>query len=130
MSSTSETAAINGISSWADAALTTGSITLTPAQMLNASIRQSGQAAGINYTTPSAAAIVAALAAGDEADFILVNNNTTAGAVTIVAGAGVSLVGTTVCAIATTRYYKVVATNLTPGSEAVSIIGLGQMVAP
>ncbi len=107
-----------------DVPIATGSFTLTAAQLINGILRLSGQA-GINVTLPSAAAIVAALAncqVNSGFEFSLINANT--GTATIVAGAGVTLVGTTAVPTVKSQIYKGVVTNATVGAEAVEFIGI------
>jgi hypothetical protein len=131
MTAGSTTESIDAVASWVDNANTSGSWTITTAKLINGSVRQSGQTAAMNLTLPSSAAIVAALKGGDSFEFVLVNNNSSSGAVTIVAGdAGTTLVGTTACAINTTRVYKAIVTDFVAGAEAVSFVGLGYMTAP
>jgi hypothetical protein len=98
--------------------------TLTTLQMLSGILLRSG-AAGVSDTTPTAAALVAALtnaAVGDTVDLLIRNNNT--GTLTIVAGSGVTLEGTTTIATVNTRRYALEFTNVTVGSEAVTLHGL------
>lgn len=108
-------------------ALTSNSPTLTVAQFISAVLNLSGQTGAQTVTTPTAAAIVAALPdaqVGTAFDFALQNANTSSGAVTLAAGAGVTLRGTVNVPITKTQLYKGVVTNATPGAEAVDLIGL------
>lgn len=108
-------------------ALTTNSPTLAVAQFIGAVLNLSGQTGAQTVTTPSAAAIVAALPdaqVGTSFDFALQNANTSSGAVTLQAGAGVTFRGTVNVPITKTQLYKGVVTNITPGAEAVDLIGL------
>lgn len=98
--------------------------TLTTGQMLGGLLLRSG-AAGVSDTTPLASALVAALtnaAVGDIVDLIIRNNNT--GTLTIVAGTGVTLEGTTTIPTVNTRRYALEFTNVTAGSEAVTLHGV------
>jgi hypothetical protein len=126
---TSEVGAINAVANWGDNTNTTATVTLTAAQLIDADLRQSGQTVATTVTTPAAADIVAAMGPGNSFDFVLINNNTTSGAVTVAAGTGVTLEGTTSVPVAASRAYKGVVTNFAVGSEAVKLIGLGQFSA-
>lgn len=100
--------------------------TLTAAQMLGSVLLRSG-AAGVTDTTLTAAQLVAALpgvAVGDTAAWQVRNNNT--GTLTIGAGAGVTLEGTTTIPTVNFREYRIRFTNVTAGAEAVTISGLYQ----
>jgi hypothetical protein len=100
--------------------------TLTVAQMLQGNLDRSG-AAGVSDTTPTAAQLVAGkkgVTAGDVVNLSIRNRNT--GTLTLVAGAGVTLEGTTTILTVNTRQYKIRFTNVTPGSEAVTISGMAQ----
>jgi hypothetical protein len=114
----------NQASDWADNAVAASTATLTVAQIINASYRVTSGAAS-SLTTPTAAAIVAALKnaqVGSSFDFELINGGS--GTATIVAGSGVTLVGFTAPATTKSQSYKGVVTNATAGAEAVSLIGL------
>jgi hypothetical protein len=98
--------------------------TLTVAQSVNAILLRSG-AAAVTDTTPTAAAIVAALAnPGNNDTFRLTIINTNTGTLTIGAGTGVTLAGTTTIPTVNTREYVGVITNATKGSEAVTLRGV------
>lgn len=108
-------------------ALTSDDPTLTAAQMVNGVVNISGQTTAQDVTTPSAAALVAALPdaqVGSAFDFALQNANTSSGAATVVAGAGVTLTGVTTVPITKTQLYKGIVTNATAGAEAVRLVGL------
>jgi hypothetical protein len=99
--------------------------TLTVAQFVNAILVRSG-AAGVSDTTPSAAAIVAALAGcmvGSTFEFTVVNQNT--GTLTLVAGTGVTLNGTATCPTVNTIRWIGQVTNPNPGAEAVTLQRVG-----
>lgn len=102
-----------------------GTSTLTVAQFLNTLLQLTTQA-GISLTTPSAAAIVAAMVnaqVGSMCDLIIDNQNS--GTMTLVAGAGVTLAGVATTAATTVRRsYKIIVTNATLGAEAVSVWGI------
>ena len=102
-------------------------VTLTAAQMLGGCLDRSG-AVTVSDTTPTAAQLVAALAGaavGDAKLLKLRNRNT--GTLTLLAGAGITLEGTTTIPTVNTRNYAIRVTNATPGAEAVTISGIGVM---
>lgn len=105
--------------------------TLTVAQMLQGILDRSG-AVAVSDTTPTAAALVAAMnaasaagapvLAGDVVHFQIRNRNT--GTLTLLAGTGVTLEGTTTVPTVNTRKYAIRFTNVTAGAEAVTVSGL------
>lgn len=98
--------------------------TLTTAQLLGRYLDRSG-AAGVSDTTPTAAQLVAAIpnvAVGDVYELVVRNRNT--GTLTLVAGTGVTLEGTTTIPTVNTRRYAIRFTNVTVGTEAVTISGI------
>jgi hypothetical protein len=98
--------------------------TLTVPQTVNAVLLRSG-AAAVTDTTPTAAAIVAAIPnVGANDVFHLAIVNTNSGTLTIGAGAGVTLAGTTTIPTVNTRRYIGVVTNPTAGAEAVTLRGV------
>jgi hypothetical protein len=98
-------------------------VTLTAAQLLQGYIDRSG-AAAVNDTTPTAAQLVAAAVAPAVGDCIELNiRNRNTGTLTLVAGTGVTLEGTTTIATVYSRKYVVRFTNVTKGSEAVTLSG-------
>lgn len=104
-------------------------VTWTAAQMLSDVILRSG-AGAVSDTTATAALLRAAiLALGLTPDtamvFPLKVRNTNTGTLTIVAGTGVTLEGTTTIATVSTRDYLLRFTNVTLGSEAVTLSGVG-----
>jgi hypothetical protein len=113
--------------STADSALANASgQTLTVAQLLGGTLDRSG-AAGVSDTTPTAAAIVAAIPGcevGTSRYLCIINRNT--GTLTILAGSNVTLAGTTTIATVNSRWYLIRVTNV--GTPAVTMRGL--MVAP
>lgn len=107
-------------------------VTWTAAQALSGVIARSG-AAGVSDTTPTAALLVAAyaglqvggaLAVGDVVTLRVRNNNT--GTLTLLAGTGVTLEGTTTIPTVNFREYLIRFTNVTAGAEAVTVSGLFQ----
>lgn len=99
-------------------------VTWTAAQVLGGTILRSG-AAAVSDTTPTAAALVAAfVGVSVGATRLLRVRNGNSGLLTILAGAGVTLEGTTTVTNAFTREYAVRFTNVTVGAEAVTLSGL------
>lgn len=98
--------------------------TLTAAQLLGGVLDRSG-AVTVSDTTPTAAALVAAypgVSVGDCRQLKIRNRNT--GTLTLLAGAGVTLEGTTTIPTVNTRTYSVRFTNVTPGAAAVTLSGI------
>jgi hypothetical protein len=98
--------------------------TYTAAQFLGGVISRSG-ATTVSDTTPTAAAIVAAIPGcevGSATYLDIINTNS--GLLTILAGSGVTLSGTTTIATVNTRRYAIIVTNATLSSEAVTMRGL------
>lgn len=94
--------------------------TLTAAQLVGGFLDRLG-AAGVSDTTPTAAQIIAAIpgvAVGDVIEWRVRNRNT--GTLTLVAGSGVTLEGTTTIPTVNTRWYAIRVTSLT----AVTISGM------
>jgi len=107
------------------AAITTDDPTLTVGQMVNAMLNVSGQTSAQAVTTPSATAILAAIPNGQVGSsflFVLRNANTASGAVTLTAGAGVTLVHDVNLPISFTQIYIGRVTAV--GTPAVSIYGV------
>jgi hypothetical protein len=84
-----------------------GPFTITAAQMLGGFIEFSGSTTAVTVTTDTAANIIAAMLAADpnagvgsSFPLTLVNDNTSSGAITVAAGATVTLSGPTPTAIA------------------------------
>jgi len=99
-------------------------VTYTPAQMLGGLIQRSG-AVTVSDTTPTAALLIAAMGnPPDGASKLLTIRNANTGALTLIAGSGVTLVGTTTIPTVNTRIYVLTKT----GAAAVSLTGV--MVAP
>jgi hypothetical protein len=106
-------------------ALTADDPTLTAAQVINGIVSLSTQTAAQDVTMPSAAQLIAAMPncqVGSAFDFVLINKNTSSGAATVVAGAGVTLTGTTTCAVDKSRVYKGIVTDV--GTPAVRLVGV------
>lgn len=106
-------------------ATTNGAHTYTAANFVNAVVLRSGTAGAANDVTPTATELLAAMnnpAIGDTFSVVIRNLNTTSGAITLFAGTGVTLSGTTTCAINKTRTYTgVVTATSTP---AVTLYGV------
>lgn len=98
--------------------------TLTAAQVLGGIIDRSG-ATAVSDTFPTAALLVAAfpgVSVGETRILRIRNRNT--GTLTLVAGAGNTLEGTTTIATVSTREYAVRFTAVAAGAEAVTYSGL------
>lgn len=101
--------------------LTGANPTLTAAQMVGGAVDVSGQTAAQTVTTDTAANIIARMqaidanaAVGSTATFTLINDNTSSGAVTLTAGANVTVVNGAALAIgAANRYILKWATSTT-----------------
>lgn len=98
--------------------------TLTATQMLQGILDRAG-AVTVSDTTATAAALVAAVkgvSVGDVRILRIRNRNT--GTLTILAGSGVTLEGTTTIPTVNTRVYAIRFTNVTVGAEAVTLSGI------
>ena len=107
---------------------TVGAGTLTAASIVGGLIMRTGPTAAYTDTTDTATALLALLddpAVGDSFHFTHVNG--VAFACTVAAGAGVTLAGVTANAASKVRSYSVEVTNV--GTPAVTITGIGEMVA-
>lgn len=105
-----------------------GPFTLTAAEIVGGAIEFTGSTTAVVANTPTAAAIIAQMLAldvnsgvGSTALFTFINDNTSAGTVTLTAGAGVTLVGTALVAIATSRRYQI--KQLTASTVSITNIG-------
>jgi hypothetical protein len=97
--------------------------TLTVTQLLNGFVN-SAPAGAITLTTPTAAAIVAAMKGakvGDSFECVIENTSGGANAITLAAGAGVTLRGGTAVAQNKAAILKGVLTNVTAAAEAVTL---------
>lgn len=104
---------------------TAAGVTIPAGSFLSALFTRSGPGAPFSDTTPTAAAIVATIPGcevGSGCD--LYYRNTSGVTMTLVAGAGITLVGTTTVAAGQTRLYKIIATNVGAGTEAVTVVGI------
>lgn len=101
-----------------------GAATYSAEQFLNDAIFRSGGGV-VSDTTPTAAQIIAAMGAPPVGVGKRITiNNQNSGTLTLLAGAGVTLVSTTTVATNQCRDYLLRVTSVTPGAEAVRLIGL------
>jgi len=91
-----------------------GPFTLTAAETVGTVVELSGSTTAVVLNTPTAAAIITQMQAldanagvGSTALLTVVNDNTSSGAVTLTAGSNVTIVGTAVIAIGTSRKYQI-----------------------
>lgn len=107
---------------------TAGAVTYATSDLLGGLILRDTAGAARSDVTPTAAALVAALQgarAGLSFEFSILNNSGAANAVTVTAGAGVTLSGTMTVAQNNIKRFLARVTNATPGSEAVTVYSLG-----
>lgn len=101
--------------------------TLAASSIVSGIYVRSGATAAVAATTDTAANIVSALGpnawVGQTFLLFYVNLNTTSGAVTVSAGTGVTLTGTNTVPVAGLRCYVGTVTNVTSGSQAVTMQG-------
>ncbi|MGE0677770.1 hypothetical protein [Pseudolabrys sp.] len=129
---TSQTDAINAVADLANqngqasiVAKSGATTTLTAAEMVNTVIQQSGTNGALSVATATAAALVAALKnaqANSVFDMAILNTNDNT--VTLTAGDGVTLSGTTAVPTNKSQIYRGIVTNAASGSEAVTLVGL------
>lgn len=108
-----------------------GPFTLTAAETVGTVVEFSGSTTAVAVTTPSAAQILAQMQAldanagvGSTATFMVINDNTSSGAITLTGGTGVTFVGgatPAVIAIATSRRYQI--KMLTTTTASFTVIG-------
>jgi hypothetical protein len=107
-----------------------GPFTLTGTEMVGTVVEFSGATAAVTVNTATASQIVAAMQAADAnagvgstTQFAIVNDNTSSGAITVVAGTGVTLVGPgtleSAVAITTVRRWQIKILTLTTVSMTV-----------
>lgn len=103
--------------------------TLTVAQMLGYFIVFDTSSGARNLTTPTAAALVAAIMGcqvGTSFRFLVKNTSAGAGTITLVAGTGITLTpASPTVAFGNAREFLAVVTNATYGSEAITIFTVG-----
>lgn len=105
-------------------------ITLTMAQLLAGSLAIDAGGAGRNVTTPTAAAIVAALPhvpAGNACELVIKNTADANETLTLVGGTDVTIVGTATVAQNNTKVFKLKVVTKTAKSEAVQLISVGTL---
>ena len=101
--------------------------TLSAAQMTGGMILRSGPTAAFTDTTDTAANLQAAYNADDTqigSSFVMIVANATANVLTIAAGTGVILTGNTAIEPNNSRIYLGVFTNVTSGSQALTLTGI------
>jgi hypothetical protein len=110
---------------------TAGAGTLTTAQMLGGLILRDPAGGNRTDTTPTAAALVAAIGGvKNGTSFYLVYRNTADAAetITVAGGTGVTISGTATIAQNNTKIFLVRVDEVTSGSEAVTVYSVGTMV--
>lgn len=99
--------------------------TLTVPQFLAAVLLRSGPVGAFSDTTPTAEQIVAAIPKADiGSNRLTLIRNGGGGTMTLLAGSGVTLQGTTTIAAGNARFYLLTVTAKTAGAEAVNVRGL------
>ena len=110
----------------------TATATLTAAQSFNGIIRGVPTAAA-TYTTATAAAIIAAIggdcAVGTTYTLVVLNASAGANTITVAGGTGVSVSGVATVAQNASKVFLGRVTNVTAGSEAITLYGLGSTAA-
>lgn len=99
--------------------------TLSVANFLSGVFVRIGPAGAFSDTTPTAAQIVAAIpnvVVGSNR--LIAIQNSAGGLMTLLAGTGVALSGTTTVAAGSTRWFLASVTNATSGSEAINLQGI------
>lgn len=100
-------------------------VTLTAAQFLASVLLRTGPAGVFSDTTPTAAAIVAAIPKAEiGSNRLILISNGGGGTMTLLAGSGVTLQGNTTIAAGSGRFYLITATAIAEGMEAVKVRGL------
>lgn len=110
----------------------TATATLTAAQSFNGIIRGVPTAAA-TYTTATAAAIIAAIggdcAVGTTYTLVVLNASAGANTITVAGGTGVTVSGVATVAQNASKVFLGRVTNVTAGSEAITLYGLGSTAA-
>ena len=108
-----------------------GATTLTTEQFLGGLVLHDPQG-DVALTTPSAADIVSALGSqvhkGATIDLLVRNTADADETITLTAGSGVTISGTATIAQNNSKTLKIVVTNVTPSSEAVTVYSCGTSV--
>lgn len=111
---------------------TAAAVTHTVAELLSGVVnRDTGSAARADLF-PTAAAIVAAINGcqiGTSFRTLIRNTSAGAGSITHTTNTGLTLTGTVVIPFQSSKEYLFIVTNVTPGSEAVTVLSLGVAVA-
>lgn len=110
---------------------TAGAATYTAQQLLGGFILRDPAGAARSDSLPSAALLVAALpgvAVGTTFRVVVRNDAAGAFAITVLAGAGVTLSGTATIAQNNLKVFLVRFTNVSPGTEAYTVYSLGSSV--
>lgn len=98
---------------------------LDAASFVSGVLLRTGPIGAFNDTTPTAAGIIAAIPSAIVGSSRLVFiSNGGGGLLTMLAGSGVTLAGTTTISAGNTRAYLVTVTNINTGAEAVTVRGL------
>lgn len=104
---------------------TASGVTYSATQFCGTLINRSGPGLGFSDTTPTAAQIVAAIPGCEVGTGYEITIRNSAGfTLTMLAGSGVTLSGTTTVATVSARRYQVEVTNVDSGTEAVTVTGL------
>jgi hypothetical protein len=107
---------------------TAGNVTYTVAQVLGGKIARDCNGAARTDTLPTAAALVAAVPGaqvGTSFEFDIRNTSGAANTLTVAAGSGGTTSGTMTVAQNNIRFFSLVFTNVTPGSEAYTVYSDG-----
>jgi hypothetical protein len=110
---------------------TAAAITMTAAQILGGLILRDPNGAGRADLVPTAAALVAAIpgaGVGSAFEFTIRNTADAAETITVTTNTGVTLSGTMTIAQNNSKRFVAVFTNVTLGSEAVTVYSLGTVV--
>jgi hypothetical protein len=110
---------------------TAGAATYTAAQMLGGFILRDPAGAARSDSLPAANLLVAALpgvAVGTTFRVVVRNDAAGAFAITVLAGAGVTLSGTATIGQSNLKVFLVRFTNVSPGTEAYTVYSLGSLV--
>lgn len=110
---------------------TAGVVTYTASELIGGMILRDPAGAGRADVTPTAAAIVAAIAGaivGSSFEFTIRNTADADETITITAGSGITLSGTMTIGQNNSKRFLAVCTNVSDGTEAVTIYSLGTVV--
>jgi hypothetical protein len=112
---------------------TAAAVTYTAAQVIGGLILRDPNGAGRSDVLPTAALLAAALpgcVAGSSVDVLIRNDADAAETITMTAGTGGTVTGggTMTVAQSAIKCFKILFTNVTPGSEAYTVYSLGTLV--